>query len=288
MKNKKRRGIYSREELVYIKANSSNMTDKEIAANLGRPLEGITRKRKEMGFIKLPGRPSTKAKISEDDYENAEDKSSALSDLTRQERRSFASQTFHNSPDYKRFQNQFTDDEMIIFVARFSDYISEWKEVLPYEREQLYAAIIESLIKDRWRAQVKSDEEIKMCITKLDIERLTITQNPLKTPDDLERLEEIKKLIDEIRQSRQPIEYMWDQYHKSADRESKILKDLKMTRDQRLKDRDETELNIVTMVQKMNDVLEREKRGRQIALIQQETHNKKEEFKQKGMMHGDF
>lgn len=284
-----KKGIYSEGEKLFIQKNYTVMTDKELAEQLGRKEDSIIQQRKRLKLKKGIGRPKANPKkLLEKDYLASDHKKTSMADLNKTERKVFAVQLFESSNDYKRFAKQFTAEEMTTYADLFSEYLSEWQEILPHEIQQLHVLIKETIIQDRFLARIKSSDSIKDKIGLLENQRLELMMNINRTPDEEKKMNDVQDLLAELRNNLEPVEHMWKEYHESAARAEKIFRALKLTREQRLKDRTEQGITLVSISQKLNDALLREQEGERAALLNKEMDDCKEKIKKDGYMFGAF
>lgn len=286
---KRKTGVFGNEELEFIRLNCDNMTDKEIGKSLGRPENGIARQRKMMGLNKGAGRPKKDGeKATVKNYLLKEDQPAPMRNLTKAERKKLAEKLFEESMDYKRFKKQFTAEEMDVYKDRFSDYLAEWEKILPQEKEQLHTVIKETVIQDRFLKRIKSNEQMKDNLALLENKKIELLLVTDRDKNYHKELESVRKTIQEIKDSMEPVEHIWQDYHKSNERAEKSLKALKLTREQRLKNDEDRGITLVTVVQALNDDKVRKTAGDEAALIAHSTDQYKEWAKKKGIMYGDF
>ena len=175
-------GRYDKTELLYIKTHYEKHNDKEIAEYLGRPEGGIKDQRDNMGLTKGIGRPKKQApKLTSEDYYADPDNADIMRDLTAAERKKFAVQLFENSTDHKRLKKQFTEEEMEVYVELFSNYLSEFQQLLPQEVQQVYILVKEQIIQDRFLQRIKLSDTLKIQIQELQGQRTGILLKLNKT-----------------------------------------------------------------------------------------------------------
>ena len=242
-----------------------------------------------MGLLKDIGRPKNQTpKLSSEDYYASPDNAEIMRDLTPKERKEFATQLFKNSTDYKRLLKQFDEDEMITYSDLFSDYLSEFQQLLPQEIQQVHILVTEQLIKDRFLRRIKMYDTMKIRIQELNQRQTEIFMKPNKTAEDNEQVDQLKTMIDDIKSNMEVVENVWGELDKSASRAERAFKALKFTREQRLKNQQEHGKTLVTVAQKLNDAKMRQAEGEHIAIINKEMEDYKNNAKSKDYMIGDF
>ncbi len=287
--NTKKSGRYTQQELVYIKVNHKNKTDKDIAESLGRPESGIVEQRKKMGLLKDIGRPKNQTpKLSSEEYYSSSDNTDIMRDLTPSQRKEFAIQLFNNSSDYKRLQKQFDEDEIDTYSDLFSDYLSEFQQLLPQEVQQVHILVTEQLIKDRFLRRIKMHDTMKIRIQELNERQTEIFMKEDRTSEDNVQIDALRTMIDDIKSNMDVVENLWKELDQSASRAERAFKALKFTREQRLKNQQEHGKTLVTVAQKLNDAKMREAEGEHIAIINKEMQDFKDNAKSKNYMMGDF
>ena len=206
------------------------------------------------------------------------------------QRKEIARKIFLQSNDYKRLGKQFSDEEIETYVERFTDYLSDWKKILPQEKDQLHSVIKETILQDRFLRRMKQNDMIKESISNLVIENARIMDKSPSLRSEIEicRLKEIKAQILDFKTSLEPSEYILKNYNESVERSQKTLKSLDMTREQRLKRDSETELTFINVVHQLNDPKIRKEIGEKASLLASASHKFKEDAKRTNIMLGEF
>ena len=98
----------------------------------------------------------------------------------------------------------------------------------------------------------------------------------------------VSETIIELKNSIDPEEYLWKEYDAAGSRREAAMKALKMTREQRLKDKEDQSLTFLKVIQTLNTKEAKKKLGEEAAHIAALTAQKKQELKNKGLLKGDF
>lgn len=196
MGDNQRRGPWSRIEKEYIRANYKTQSAQELAKHLRRNVDAVRKYVEQM--VQSPNVEHTKA----------------------------ANDSIKNSPVWKDLKKQFTPEELDMFLFHWGRIIAQFAEdVLPTEELQIIDAIKIEIMMNRMLNQ-------QQAIIK-DISSLETEINVLIDTEPDER--KIGRARSKLAEMRQGMESMRRSYRELLERKNGILRDMKSTRDQRLK-----------------------------------------------------
>jgi hypothetical protein len=176
-------------------------------------------------------------------------------------------QSLRDSEMWRRLKDEFVPAELKFFEEQYLQLMSQFREdVLPTEQGQVFDAIKFDILKSRNLMARKKALR--------DIERLESLQANLLAQhnDDVMELDEagraqLLNIESQLRSARDSEREATDEFSKLQQRYDSIIRDLKATRSQRIKDVEsgrETFLGLIKMLQQ-RDVAESE--GRQFSLV---------------------
>jgi len=203
----------------YLRSRWQTMTDKEIAGKLGRPEEGIYRKRRILGLSKAGGRPTNKSR----EEANKRPNEISLAQLSKEERIKFYKSQFDRNWRYKHLKKVLLDDELDYYRHRYIDVIDSMDSIT-YTEEDLVHAMI-------------------MC----DVQIMRV-QEIIKS-----ELEAYKDADDDDDMRRPPAQYLYKDLNDAENRYVKLQEKLNLTRQQRLKENREEDITIVSIVTNLLD-----------------------------------
>lgn len=224
-----KKGRWTAEEREYIDRYINHKPLEQIALELKRPLEAIVK------------------------YKNSQYGKVTVKDIK---------ESLRTTPEWDQLTKEFFEDELEIFEHRYAETIAQFAEdILATERTQIFQMIKYEIMMGR------NMEEKKMAMQnlrnlQLDLGKLRKTGH---TQDDrimITALEEQSRSID-IAMGAKANEYVkLQQQHES------ILKNLKATRDQRIKNVEARRKSWVDIIKALEDKEFREKEGAELALMQ--------------------
>ena len=243
----KKRGQLSLEEEQFIKDHVSSSSPEIIAASLNRNVSPITR------YI-------VEAKLLVDESEKKQD------EILKQK---LYSKTFWNE-----IKRQFDEDsgELDYFENTWVNLIKQFREdVLPAEELQLKQFItIDILINRSMKERKRHISETEKLQKEVD-----------KEYDKLEDSRDTPRLINletQLSFARNSISSYTNEYTKLLGEQQKISKDLKATREQRIKRIEDGKSSWVGLIRMLEDEILREREGREIEIIALATQKAKDDL----------
>jgi hypothetical protein len=235
-KTPKKRGQLSLQEEEYIRENVNTLTVDEIAQNLNRSSAPIDRYISEQHLL-----------LGRDDLNNID----------------FLKQKLHSKPFWTEIKKQFdsTSGELEFFELTWVSLIKQFREdVLPAEELQIKQFItIEILIN-------RSMKERKRHIS--DTEKLQkLVDEEYAKPEDTRDIPRLVNMETQLNFARNSIANYTNEYTKLLNEQQKISKDLKATREQRIKRIEDGKSSWVGLIRMLEDEAVREREGREMEII---------------------
>jgi len=241
----KKRGQLSLDEEAFIKDNFTKLSVEEIANSLNRSTAPITR------FI-------TEQNLYVSDDENRE------KDTIRQKLRS---KSFWNEI-VKQFDND--SGELDYFEEIWINLIKQFREdVLPAEELQIKQFITIDILINR------SMKERKRHISETEkLQRLV--DKEYEKPEDQRDIPKLSNLETQLSFARNSIASYTNEYTKLLNEQQKISKDLKATREQRIKRIEDGKSSWTGLIRMLEDEEIREREGREMAIMSMAANKAKE------------
>jgi len=243
----KKRGQLSLEEEQFIKDHVSSSSPEIIAASLNRNVSPITR------YI-------VEAKLLVDESEKKQD------EILKQK---LYSKTFWNE-----IKRQFDEDsgELDYFENTWVNLIKQFREdVLPAEELQLKQFItIDILINRSMKERKRHISETEKLQKEVDKE--------YDKPEDSRDTPRLINLETQLSFARNSISSYTNEYTKLLGEQQKISKDLKATREQRIKRIEDGKSSWVGLIRMLEDEILREREGREIEIIALATQKTKDDL----------
>ena len=243
----KKRGQLSLEEEQFIKDHVSSSSPEIIAASLNRNVSPITR------YI-------VEAKLLVDESEKKQD------EILKQK---LYSKTFWNE-----IKRQFDEDsgELDYFENTWVNLIKQFREdVLPAEELQLKQFItIDILINRSMKERKRHISETEKLQKEVDKE--------YDKPEDSRDTPRLINLETQLSFARNSISSYTNEYTKLLGEQQKISKDLKATREQRIKRIEDGKSSWVGLIRMLEDEILREREGREIEIIALATQKAKDDL----------
>lgn len=235
-KSPKKRGQLSLQEEEYIRENINELSVDEIAQHLNRSSAPIERYISEQHLL-----------LGQDDLENID----------------YLKQKLHSKPFWGEIKKQFdhTSGELELFEQTWVSLIKQFREdVLPAEELQIKQFItIEILIN-------RSMKERKRHIT--DTEKLQkLVDEEYAKPEDTRDIPKLANMETQLNFARNSIANYTNEYTKLLNEQQKISKDLKATREQRIKRIEDGKSSWVGLIRMLEDEEIREREGREMEII---------------------
>lgn len=212
------KGRWEKWEEAWLRSHWKKLTDKQIAEKLGRNEDSITRKRKLLGLIKRVGRPT------EDSIKKAltnEPSDYVISKLSKEERLEFYKNSFDRNWRYKHLRRVLMDNELEYYKHKYVEAIDAMDSINYVEEDLLHNMIMCDVQIVRLQEQIK---------------------NELKRFQD-----------DDDDDTRPPPQYLYKDLNDLETRYMKYQEKLSLTRQQRLKDNRESDINIASIIQNLQD-----------------------------------
>ena len=238
----KKRGKLSESDISFIEEYSSEKSIDEIAEYLGRTVETIKKHIDKLGL--------------------------ATSAMSNEERELLeVRQRLYSREYYAEIKRQFTDRELRYFEALWIKLIRQFREdVLPTEELQIKQLITTEILINRCM------EERKRCLE--DIQRLAETLDAEYTlPLGDRNIDRIMNLEQQLGMSRGSQTAYTNEYTKLSKESKDLSKDLKATRDQRLKRVEDGKSSWVGLIRMLEDEVVREREGRGMSLMKSAADN---------------
>jgi hypothetical protein len=237
-----RTGKLTTAEIDIIRRDYTKLTAEELAAKLNRDVKGIRKYLKEHLGVGVTKKEEQK------------------------NQKSFADE-LRKSPEWVHLKKEFTADELIMFEHNYAQYMSQLKndEVLPMERTQILSLIkIEILghrnLKDK-RHYIDEIERLQKEINDIYSQYDKGTKLP---QDERNKVENYEKQISALEVAKNSAS---NEYLKNLEKHSDIMKALKATRDQRIKNIENTKVSFIDLIKALQDEEIREAEAKQMELM---------------------
>lgn len=241
----KKKGALSNEEMQFIRDNIDGMSIDLIAASLNRTTKPIER------FI-------TENNLSFDREENKTDEVLRIK--------------LHAKTFWNEITRQFDEDsgELTYFENTWIGLIKQFREdVLPAEELQIKQFItIDILINRSMKERKRHIQETERLQREVD--------NEYKLPEDQRDIPRIANLETQLNFARNSIASYTNEYTKLLSEQQKISKDLKATREQRIKRIEDGKSSWVGLIRMLDDEMIREKEGKEMLILQMAVDKNKE------------
>lgn len=246
---KKKRGQLSNDEMDFIRDNVGEMTIEDIATSLNRNTTPIEK------FI-------VQNNLSFDREQNKTDENLRLK--------------LHAKSFWSEIEKQFDQDsgELKYFEDTWIGLIKQFREdVLPAEELQIKQFItIDILINRSMKERKRHISETERLQKQVDLE--------YKLPEDQRDIPRLSNLETQLNFARNSIASYTNEYTKLLSEQQKISKDLKATREQRIKRIEDGKSSWVGLIRMLEDELIREKEGKEMEIISLATSKAKEKLYQ--------
>lgn len=235
---------YSDEEEKFIELNWKTKTDDEIGMALGRKGDSIARKRKAMGLIKSPGRPSDdERKEARLERAQSHPNSYNLAALDKHERLEIYKKNFAKNPRFPTLQKELHSYELELYKHKYVDFMDSVDTITIQEEDSLHHLIMSDLSISRIRRKIKEMEE-------------------------------------ENEETDRPLVFgLYDSLDKAEKKFMEYQKILRVTRESRLKENKEEKETFATLVNIYRNKLTKEEMGRQAGLMEMHKDLCKEDMK---------
>jgi hypothetical protein len=234
--SKMKRGKFSDEDLNFIKNNSDEKTVEEIAKYLDRNPKTVKRVMDGMNVV------TTEMTLEEKDEVSLRKK-------------------LINKDYWQEIEKQFTENEIDYFISIWIQLIKQFREdVLPTEELQIKQLITTEILMNRCMVERKRSLE--------DIERLTdtINQEYAVTPEHRDT-NMLLNLEQQLALARGTQTTHTNEYTKLSKEYKDVAKDLKATRDQRLKRIEDGKTSWIGLIRMLEDEQAREREGHEMEVL---------------------
>jgi hypothetical protein len=242
-----KRGRLSNEERQFVLANAGSLTPEQIAAKLSRAVDGIAE------YIRLHYVAPKVATAAPKEQERSD--------------RIVIRQELRQTESWKRLKNEFILEELRYFEESYVKLMSQFKgDVLASEETQIFQVIkFEILMSRNLVARQKA-------LT--DIQRLEKTQEDFlsKFEGNAMLMEETDRdyvlgLETQLQSAKAAEQSRTTEYVKLQERHDAIMKNLKATRDQRVKQIESSKVNWLGVIKALQDKEIQDREGRQIEMV---------------------
>lgn len=232
MAEKKRKSYhYTQDEVDYVQQNWNSMTDEDIAAELGRSVESVRRKRDELGLKKPGGRPSNRLR---EEYILANPTAANLATLSKEKKMEFYKKNFTKNIRHPQLLKELSLDELEYYKHKYIDFIDSVDTLTRNEEDMLHHMIMSDILIHRLRSTMKRE------------------QDEWDSGEDGAR----------------PPQNLMGELERAEQRYMKYHKELNITREQRLKTEKEEKITIASIVRGYQEKQAREEAGRNAAILQ--------------------
>jgi len=245
----KKRGQLSLDEEKFIRDNVSTLTIEQIADALNRSPAPIKRYISE-----------SKIFVSEDD----------------EHQDALLKNKLYNKPFWGEIKRQFDEEtgELIYFENIWINLMKQFREdVLPAEELQIKQFITIDILINR------SMKERKRHITETEKLQKEVDKEYNK-PDDSRDMAKLVNLETQLSFARNSIANYTNEYTKLLNEQQKISKDLKATREQRIKRIEDGKSSWIGLIRMLEDDDIREKEGREMVILNMATEKAKEKLEE--------
>jgi len=231
-----KRGKFSEEDLQFIKQNSSDKSIEDIAKYLDRSPKTVKRLMENMNLV------TTEMSLDEKD------------EVSLRKR-------LLNKDYWTEVEKQFTENEIDYFISIWIQLIKQFREdVLPTEELQIKQLITTEILLNRCMVERKRALE--------EIERLTenITSEYAASPEhrDMNMLLNLEQQLSLARSSQTTYT---TEYTKISKEYKDLAKDLKATRDQRLRRIEDGKSSWIGLIRMLEDESAREREGKEMGIL---------------------
>lgn len=249
-KTPRKRGKLSLDEEKYIRENVSDLSIEQIAEAINRTVKPVER------YI----------------IEN----NLGVSTLTEQANNNTLLIKLHSKTFWPEIQRQFdeTTGELEYFESTWIGLVKQFREdVLPAEELQIKQFItIDILINRSMKERKRHIQETERL--QLEVER------EYELPEDARDIAKLANLETQLSFARNSIANYTNEYTKLLNEQQKISKDLKATREQRIKRIEDGKSSWVGLIRMLEDEEIREKEGREMEIMNMATQKTKKELRE--------
>lgn len=249
-------GRLNSQEIAYIRQNCDKMTDEELAKQLGRGLNTIVRCRKKLGVLKKGGgrilSVSESAASGSDNFEH----------MTEAEKLAYCRRKIMGSQSYALLQEEFNDKEMVFFVHQYTHYYIELRaqsDITSVEETQIMQLCRYEVMMHNIRSLEKINSQDLADMQQEYNDQLALSPE-LR---DRVRMNDLMTIMTAIRATSSARSKELLELQKQH---SKLLQDLKATRNQRLQSIENRTQNFADLVKYLRKIENQEAEAREMEL----------------------
>lgn len=249
----KRAGVtLTKAEIEYIRNNYESMGPEEIAKNLDRSLGAVN-----FYINKIKAKADPKVIFTNDAPKPLKEVGPAQTETSID-----VVVDLKDRPEYKTLRAQFDEDEISYFEARYNEISQQFSKegILSTENVQIFQLIKYEILMDRNLKERKQSEK--------EIEKLNeiLAEEEVKDDDSQNHKMYITQLLQQISARISAQSSRTSEYVKLQEKHKEITRELKATRDQRIKNVESIKVDFVSVLKGLNDPLIRDKMGREAEL----------------------
>jgi len=236
-----KRGRLSHDEMTFIKNNIKELGAEQTAKHINRTVECVCEYAMKKG-------------IAYDNY---------VPELTIVQNQ--ISEEFKNTPEWEILKQEFIEAELQYFAHRYSKLMSQFKQdVLPTEETQIFQLIKFEILMNR---NLKSSKRQLRDIHRLEKELTSLYTKYADTdmPDNEKSF--AQSLENQLISERAGIQARSTEFIKLQEKHSSLMKELKGTRDQRIKNIENSKQDFLSLLKMLQEADFRETEGKQMELV---------------------
>ncbi len=245
------KGLFKAWEDEIIRDHWVTDTDEEIAKKIGRSIKAVERRRKILGYKKPNGRPKASNR-AEAIYTNPTEYN--LAKLSKDDRIKFYKAKFSQNPRYPWLTKMLMDEEVDYYKHKYIETIDSLDSVTMQEEDLLHNMIMKEITIIRIQTRIKQQEEAWQ-----------LAQEDDKPPLNMGLYKDINDA------EKQYVDYQ---------------KNMKLTREQRLKTDKEEKITISGIVRAFLEAENREKAGKMAGQMGYSTNKCKEDMTKQNFLLG--
>jgi hypothetical protein len=244
-----KRGRLGRSERNFIVSNVGRLSVDEIAAKINRTAETVAQ------FIRLNVKPAdAKSAFAEDEIEQVEIR-----------------QSLRGCEKWKRLTQELTKEEITFFEEEYIKLMTQFKgDVLATEETQVFDAIKLEILKSRNMIERRKARDDITRLEKMQEDFLSqFGGNPSNMDDDQKTL--ALNMESQIQAARSAEASRTNDYVKLQERLDALMRTMKATRDQRVKQIEQSKISFLGLIKMLQDREVQASEGRQMELMNMAT-----------------
>lgn len=236
----------------YIREHWQTKSDEDIASHIGRPSDGVKRRRKKLGLARSQGRPPAPSRANAI-YTNPT--SYNISRLSKEDRIEFYRTKFEQSARYPWLLQTLTTTELDYYKAKFLDTHESLDTLMPQEEDILHNMIMKEIDIVRLRKLIKQQMD--------EYEKAPIDDKP--------------PLNQQLYKDMEAAEKQYVGYHEK----------LRLTREQRLQTDQEHKITVSSLVRSFLDAKVRQEVGDMAGQMAYSTKRCKDDMRKRQFLLGE-